>query len=170
MSEPLASRRALIGGSAAALALACAFIGDHEGERTRTYRDINGKLTYCYGSTAGAVAGKVYTHGECLDALRADAARHAQDVGRWLPPAEQMPGTTWAALVSVGYNMGGGPAFGRSSMVREAKARHWAKACDAIGLYVWSGGKDCRIKANRCGGIVQRRRDEIELCKSGLTP
>lgn len=167
--KPAPARKALVGGSAAALALACAFIAQHEGEVRRTYPDINGKLTFCYGSTAGAVAGKIYTHVECMGALNADAARHAKDVSRYLPPADQMPGTVWVALVDLGYNMGGGPAFGRSSMVREAKAGHWAKACDAIGLYVYSGGKDCRIKASRCGGIVQRRKDEIELCRSGLS-
>lgn len=169
MSEP-STQRKIVGGSAAAMLALCAFTAAHEGERTRTYADINGKLTYCYGSTAGAVAGKVYTHSQCLEALKADVARHAKDVERWLPPASSMPGTVWMALADLGYNMGGGPAFGRSSMVREAKAGRWGKACDAIGLYVWSGGKDCRIKANRCGGIVQRRRDEIELCKSGITP
>lgn len=61
------------GGGAAALALACALIAGHEGEVRHTYRDINGKLTYCYGSTAGEVLGRSYTHEECLGALLADA-------------------------------------------------------------------------------------------------
>lgn len=157
---------AIAGGVAAAVILACgALIAPHEGEVRHTYADINGKLTYCYGSTAGAVAGRTYTHQQCLDALQADAARHAADVTRCLPA--DLPTPTEAAFFSLAYNTGA-PTFCRSSVSRKALAHDLAGACAAIGAYVWSGGKDCRIAANRCSGIVKRRAAEIELCRKGL--
>jgi hypothetical protein len=33
---------------------------------------------------------------------------------------------------------------------------------------MYSAGKDCRIKANRCGGIPKRRTAEVALCLEGL--
>lgn len=153
------------GVGAAALALACALIAGHEGEVRHTYADINGKLTYCYGSTAGAIKGHGYTHADCLAALQRDAATHAGEVAACLPA--KLPDQTAAAFYSAGYNMGA-PVFCRSSMSRKALAGDLKGACNALGLYVFSGGKDCRIKANKCGGIVARRTDERTLCLKGL--
>lgn len=70
--------------------------------------------------------------------------------------------------MSAGYNMGA-TTFCRSSMSRKAKAGDLRGACKALGLYVFSGGKDCRLKASNCGGIVKRRQDEIALCERGLS-
>lgn len=153
-------------GFAAALAMACALlIAPREGEVRHTYADINGKLTYCFGSTSGAVADRTYTHQECLDALQRDAASHAADIAKCLP--ESLPVPVRAAFDSAGYNMGA-PTFCRSSMSRKAKAGDLAGACSALGLYVYSGGKDCRIRANLCSGIAKRRAAEMELCRKGL--
>lgn len=153
-------------GVSAAVALACAaLIVPREGEVRHTYADLNGKLTYCYGSTAGAVAGRTYTHQQCLDALQHDAEGHAAEITRCLPAS--LPVETRAAFISAGYNMGA-PTFCRSSMSRKALRGDLPGACNALGAYVWTNGKDCRIAANRCSGIVKRRDAEIELCRKGL--
>jgi lysozyme len=153
------------GSAAAALALAMVLIAAREGEVRHTYTDINGKLTYCFGSTAGAVRGKTYTHAECLAALQQDAAAHAAEIAPCLPAS--LPAPTRAAFISAGYNMGA-PTFCRSSMSRRAKAGDLPGACAALSLYVFSGGMNCRLAASRCSGIVKRRVAERELCERGL--
>jgi lysozyme len=169
---PMSRRgKVIVGGgtvAAGALALMVAFTAPHEGEVRRTYVDMLGKghpLSYCYGETAGAVAGKTYTHSECLEALRVSAMDHAQDVAKCLPAG--LPDSTAAAFYDFGYNAGA-PTFCRSSMARKAKVDDLRGACAALSLYVFTNGKDCRIAANRCGGIVRRRMAERELCLEGL--
>lgn len=155
------------GVTAAALALACMLIAGHEGEVRHVYADklAGGIATYCYGSTAGAVAGKNYTHAECLSALQVDAQRHAVDVQRYLPA--NLPDQTAAAFYDFGYNVGAA-TFAKSSVSRKALAGDLPGACRAMALYVFVGGKDCRLAASRCGGIVKRRDDEVALCLKGL--
>lgn len=156
------------GVSAVALAAACMFIAAHEGEVRTTYRDLLGKgqpLTYCYGSTAGAVAGRTYTHSECLDALQRDAYAHAREAQAYLPP--RLPDRTAAAFYDFAYNVGV-DTFARSSVSRKALAGDLVGACRAMALYVYANGNDCRVAASRCGGIVTRRADEVSLCLKGL--
>jgi lysozyme len=156
------------GFSAAALAVACALIASHEGEVRRTYVDRLGKgspLTYCYGSTQGAVEGRTYNHAECLAALETDAKRHAKDIAPCLPPG--LPPKTAGAFIDFGYNVGA-TTFCKSSVSRKALAGDLHGACRSIGLYVYSNGKDCWLKTSRCGGIPRRRADEITLCQEGL--
>ena len=157
------------GVTAGALALACSVIAAHEGEVRHTYVDHIGKggavLSYCYGETAGAVAGRTYTHEECQAQLRASALVHAQGVAKCLPSG--LPDATAAAFYDAGYNLGA-PTFCKSSMSRKALAGDVAGACDALLLYVYSNGKDCRLKASNCAGIAQRRNDERDLCLKGL--
>lgn len=171
---PLSNRgKAIVGGgtvTVAALALAVGLISSHEGEVRRTYVDTLGRgtpLTYCYGETSGAVAGRTYTHEQCLEALRTSAMAHAQDVARCLPP--KLPDATAAAFYDFGYNAGAA-TFCNSSMARKARAGDLRGACAALSLYVMTNHKDCRIAANRCGGIVRRRQAERELCERGLQP
>lgn len=165
----LASRAA--GVTAGALAIMVGFTAVREGEVRHTYVDHVGKggavLTYCYGETAGAVAGKTYTHDECLTQLRASALTHAQEVAKCLPAA--MPDASAAAFYDAGYNMGG-PTFCKSSMSRDALAGRLPQACDDLLKYVYANGKDCRLGASNCSGIVKRRQDERALCRQGLQP
>lgn len=171
---PLSKRgKAIVGGgtvTAAALALAVGLISSHEGEVRRTYVDQLGRgkpLTYCFGETSGAVKDRNYTHEQCLEALRASAMTHAQGVARCLPP--KLPDATAAAFYDFGYNAGAA-TFCNSSMARDARAGHLAAACADLPKYVFTSGKDCRIAASRCGGIVRRRNAEKELCERALQP
>jgi lysozyme len=157
------------GVTAGALAIMVAFTAAHEGEVRQTYVDHIGAggavLSYCYGETKGAVAGRTYTHEECLAQLQASARTHFQEVAKCLPAG--LPDLTAAAFGDGGYNLGS-PTFCKSSMSRKALAGDLPGACDAFLLYVYSNGKDCRLKASNCAGIVNRRRDERALCLSGL--
>jgi lysozyme len=140
-------------------------IAGREGEVRHTYADVNGKLTYCFGSTAGAVRGKTYTHAECLAALQHDAEGHAAEIAPCLPAS--LPVQTRAAFISAGYNMGA-PTFCRSSMSRRAKAGDLRGACAALSLYVSAAARTAGLAASRCSGIVKRRVAERELCERGL--
>jgi len=170
---PPASNRKIApaaGVTAGALAIMVAFTAAHEGEVRHTYVDHIGKggavLSYCYGETAGAIAGRTFTHEECLAQLQASAAAHAKDVVKCLPAG--LPDSAAAAFYDAGYNLGA-PTFCKSSMSRKALAGDLPGACDALLLYVYSNGKDCRLKASNCAGIVARRKDERALCLSGLS-
>jgi len=154
--------------SVAALAMACTLIAAFEGKVNTTYVDNLGKgkpLTYCYGSTVNAVKGKTYTDEQCQQALYRDARQHATDILPYLPP--NLPDQTAAAFYDFGYNVGAG-TFSKSSVSRKAKAGDLVGACKAMLLYVYTNGKDCRIAANRCSGIVKRRNAEVSLCLKGL--
>lgn len=153
--------------SAGALALMVVFTAAHEGEVRKTYIDVlgGGKLTYCYGSTLDAVAGAVFTHQECLDALQRDGRSHAEAVQHYLP--SNLPDQTAAALYDFGYNVGAA-TFAKSSVSRRALAGDLPGACRAMALYMFTNGKDCRLAASRCAGIPIRRNDEVVLCLKGL--
>jgi lysozyme len=158
------------GVTAGALAVACALIAAHEGEVRHTYVDRLGRggdvLTYCYGSTQGAVAGKTYSHAECTAALLADAQQHAADIAPCLP--SRLSDKTSGAMVDFGYNVGA-TTFCKSSVSRKALSGDLRGACRAIGLYVYTNGKDCRLKASKCAGIIKRRADEVAVCEGGLS-
>lgn len=154
--------------SAAALALACALIATFEGEVRTTYVDRLGRgqpLTYCFGSTIGAEAGRTYSAEECQQALYRDGRSHATAILPHLPPG--LPDQTAAAFYDFGYNVGAA-TFAKSSVSRKAKAGDLAGACRAMALYVYTAGKDCRLAASRCSGIVKRRAAEVSLCLKGL--
>lgn len=161
--------RQTAGISAGALIIMCCFTAVREGEVRHTYVDRLGKggnvLTYCYGATAGAKEGQIYTHEECLASLQDQALKHATEVQACLPIG--LPDKTAAAFYDVGYNIGSS-GLCKSSISRKAKSGDLVGACKAIGLYVYSNGRDCRVKANNCFGIAKRRQDEMSLCLSGL--
>ena len=159
------------GVTAGALAIMVAFTAAHEGEVRHTYVDHIGRgepLTYCYGETVGAVAGKTYTHEECLAALHKSALKHAQLVAPCLPAG--LPDETAAGFYDIGYNvLGSTSAFCKSSMSRKALAGDLAGACDALLLYNKSKGVDCGPRKSGCYGVWARRLDEHALCLKGLT-
>ncbi len=163
--KPNTKTLAAAGGfSVAGIAAAVALIGPHEGLRLDPYLDVVKKPTVCYGETA--VPMRRYTKAECGEILGRSIRKHGNDgIAKCLPAG--LPPQSQGAFLSVGYNIGVA-AFCRSSISRKAMAGDLAGACRAISLYVYAGGKDCRIKANRCSGIPKRRADEQRLCEAGL--
>jgi lysozyme len=157
------------GVSAAALAIMVAFTAPREGEVRHTYVDHMGKggavLSYCFGETAGAVAGKTYTHAECLAQLKVSALKHAQEVQKCLPPG--LPDDMAVSFYDAGYNLGA-PRFCSSPMSRLALKGDLRGACDALLLYKRSNGKDCSHPGSGCRGVWLRRQDEHALCLQGL--
>lgn len=157
------SRPRIIAGSAAGLAaaltLAVPVIADWEGERQVGYLDIIHVPTFCFGGTGPeAVVGKYYTRAECRTQLARDAVSHAVPLQKCI--TAPIPAETFAALISLSYNIGP-VGVCRSSAVRLANVGDIAGACQAITLYDRAGGRVIK-------GLTNRRQAEKRLCMRGL--
>lgn len=153
----------------AAVLIACAStVGatmSAEGFKTHPYRDSTGVWTVCNGETKNIDIHRVYTQGDCTKMFLTSLVGYGTDIAYCLP--ETLPNGTRAAFTDLAYNIGSG-GFCKSSIPVKAQAGNLHAACSAIGLYVYAGGKDCRIKSNNCSGIVTRRAKEIQQCEDGL--
>jgi len=65
------------------------------------------------------------------------------------------------------FNAGEGN-FCSSTMAKKLRSGDRKGACSEFDRWMRADGKDCRIAANNCMGIVKRRQDERELCMLGL--
>jgi lysozyme len=129
------------------------------------YQDIGGVWTICGGVTYGVKPGDV----ETVDGCR---RRNADAINIGLAAVDRcvtypMPETRRAAFGLMAYNVGGS-AFCKSTAARLANAGQAAQACAQIDRWVYVAGKDCRLKASNCAGIVHRRAIERTLCEVGL--
>lgn len=147
--------------SSAAAALVVATVGGFEGLRLAAYPDPATRghpWTVCYGETAGVKKGDVHTLAECKAMLATSLESYATAVERCV--IRPMPDGTYAAFVSLAYNIGNG-GFCKSSVARLWNADAKAASCDAM------------LKFNRAAGVVfpgltRRRTAERELCRSGI--
>lgn len=152
-------RVAAVGGTASAIALAATlFIAPWEGLERDPYIDIAGVLTVCYGETQGPM--RRYTEAECLEKLlKAVETRYMPKVLACVPALEYRPYAA-VASISLAYNIGTG-AFCKSTAARRFNAGDWRGGCEAFGRWV-------KVKGRVVPGLVNRRRDEIKICKKGL--
>lgn len=146
--------------SAAALALVLLiagwFIKPWEGERHTGYADIVGVATACVGHTGpGVEVGKQYTQAQCDEWLAQDLGTAARGVDACINVP--MKSHEWAAFTSLAFNIGVAQ-FCRSSIARFANYGMMADACQAIGRYVYAGGR-------KVLGLERRRAAEIALCQ-----
>ena len=164
-----AGQKAAIGALSAtliAVGYAAPRIAEHEGWVSKGYYDSVGVKTRCLGSTKGAIViGKEYSPRECMDLYAEDLLTHGLEIAPYLPA--EMPPKARAAFIETSFNIGTG-AFAKSSMSRKAMAGDLRGACEAIGLYVYAQGRDCRIRSNNCYGVVTRRESEKRYCLAGL--
>jgi lysozyme len=153
---------ALVAAGASSAAIAHQFIGEQEGITLKAFRDGANVWTICRGHTEGVKPGDTATPEKC-------AAFFASDIGVAFANLDRvvkvdMSETMRAALASWFFHVGGGKKARESTLIRKTNAGDRQGACDELPRWVFSGGKDCRIKANNCGGIVERRAAERELC------
>lgn len=145
---------------AGVLALLVAFVGGWEGLRTVAYRDIVGVPTICFGETRGVAMGDSRTVEECKVMLGQGIAEFAAGVDKCLTRPASVPDLSYAAFVSLAYNIGNG-AFCGSTLVRLANAGDMRAACDQILRWNRAGGKVVQ-------GLVNRRQAEHAMCLDGL--
>lgn len=154
--------RKAIGGGAAVLALSAALISPWEGFYPKTYNDIVGVPTVCFGETEKeAVAlGRVrpYTRKECEDML-AGSLRKYYD-GMMACVSKPMTQNMTVAFLSTTYNIGVG-GFCKSSMARLVNAGKPREACDALMSWNRAGGRVVR-------GLTNRRAAERAKCLEGI--
>jgi lysozyme len=148
-----------ITGAAVAVSIATvALIQPWEGLSLRSYPDVIGVWTACWGETRNIREGQTFTREQCDSQLSARVAEFELAIRPCLPLT--LPDKTRAAFISLAYNIGSG-GFCKSSIARLAKAGNLQAACDRILLYNKAGGRVVR-------GLVNRRNAERDLCLAGL--
>jgi lysozyme len=151
--------------SALAISLtALLMIANDEGYSSKPYRDINGVWTNGYGN-ATIDPTKVVSQKEALSDLKQNISANAMQMAECIKvPVTQ---NQYDAYINLSYNIGYN-AFCKSTIVKKLNIGDDIGSCNAIMLYTFVGGKDCKIKSNKCYGIVTRREYEKSLCLKGL--
>lgn len=159
-----------------ALAFAVAFIGDWEGLRLTSYRDIVGVWTICYGETKGVGPGQTATKRECESLLAGSITSHEIGMRRCVSnpgpmlkdriakrnPETGIPTGPYVAFISLTYNIGVA-GFCRSSLPARINEGDIRGACNLLPLFNRAGGKVVQ-------GLVNRREKERQLCLEGVRP
>ncbi|MEB6537474.1 lysozyme [Serratia plymuthica] len=141
-----------------AMAIAAVLIPSLEGVEYKSYRDVVGVLTVCYGHTgADIIPGKTYTEAECKAMLNKDLVPFARSVER----SVKVPASEYqkASLISFSYNVGV-KAFESSTLLKKLNAGDSAGACDEMRRWNRAGGKIWK-------GLINRREIEREICNWG---
>lgn len=157
------TRKHVIGGASAGVLVAAAtLIQPFEGYFGRTYRDIVGVPTVCYGETDKAAVAEgrrhTFTKAECKDMLIKRLPEY--DAGFMRCVHRSIPDSVHVAGISLAYNVGVG-AVCKSTFVRRINAGDFRGACDAMTRFNRAGGRVVK-------GLVNRRAQERRVCLEGL--
>ena len=148
-------------------AVAVPLIAKWEGLRTTAYLDTIASppiWTVCYGETKGVKQGDTYTPEQCKKMLSREVREYREGLHRYFATETILYRLTPerdAAYVSLSYNAGI-RAAGRSTATRRLNAGDIAGGCTALGWWNKAGGRVVR-------GLVNRRADEVRLCRIGLS-
>ena len=163
MSDAKARLVALVGASAATALLMLIPSAGVEGNKAKPYRDVGGVWTVCAGVTGARVnPRRLYSQEECRQLNSLTIAEHAE---RALPCVKvPLSDPQKVGLTLFAYNVGP-KKFCGSRLASKLNARD-PKACAEItDSWYKAGGRDCRIAANNCLGVIKRRRLERALCE-----
>lgn len=133
-----------------------------EGVRLTAYQDTGGVWTICYGHTAGVRRGDTASMAQCVAWLWQDLQHAIGVVDRLLKVDVGM--LCRAAHVDFVFNVGAGN-YSRSTLLRRFNAGD-PLARDEFRRWVYVGGRDCRLAASNCAGILTRRETARELCEA----
>lgn len=126
-----------------------------EGVSYKTYEDLAGIPTVCYGHTGNdIVRGKTYLPQECKKLLEVDLIKHRQGMFQCVnvPLTPNQADAFTMFTFNVGVN-----AFCKSSLLRELNKGNYTVACD--GLLKWSYVGKTYVK-----GLNNRRQFERAMC------
>ena len=153
---------ALVLGGASATAILGQFSSEKEGYTLKAYQDGANTWTICRGHTKGVHRGETATPQQCEAFFRSDIGVAFSDIDALV--TVPMDGPERAAVTDFcGFNIGA-TKCAQSTFLRYLNAGQRVRACDEIMKWVYVGGKDCRMAASNCAGIVVRREQERELC------
>lgn len=135
-----------------------------EGTVYEAYPDTGGVWTICTGHTQGVRPGDVATPEQCAAYLQGDLGESVDYVMRVAPKA-----SIWQkiALADFVYNLGR-TALARSTLLRLTLAGDYVAAAEQFRRWMFVAGRDCRLVASNCGGIVNRRELQRSLYLVGL--
>ncbi|MDX0007841.1 glycoside hydrolase family protein [Sinorhizobium meliloti] len=154
------SKKAVGGATAAVLLSISALIKPWEGLELRSYPDIVGVWTACYGETMGIKPGMKFTKQECEDKLLVRVVNdYYRPLTQCIPDFDRKPVEWQAAAVSVTYNIGVGAAC-KSTAARLARESKIRESCHAWTKFNRAGGRVVK-------GLVNRRNAELAICLKG---
>lgn len=132
-----------------------------EGVSLKAYQDGADVWTICYGHTAGVKRGDVATMAQCVEWLRSDVVDSVATVDKLLKAD-----VGWLCRVAHAdfVVQMGEPKYRRSTLLARFNAGDRYGAPDEFLRWVYVGGKDCRVAASNCGGVVIRQQVRRELC------
>ncbi len=141
-----------------------AHVANMEGCRLKAYQCSADKWTAGLGHTQGIEAGDQITLDQAADYFIKDVAQAEQVVNNAIthPPTQG----EYDMMVSFVFNLGAGN-FRRSTLLRKFNAADRVGACNEYLRWVYVSGKNCRLKASNCSGIVTRREIERNICLNG---
>lgn len=153
---------------AAVLALSAsglAFIKGNEATRFAPYLDSVGVPTVCTGHTGKVDMSRYYTVKECDELLAKDTHWSVDTVRQAVRvPVYQ---SQFDSLVDFCFNVGA-RACRTSTLFAKLNAGDARGAAKQFLVWHFARGKDCRVRANDCYGVWQRRLDGKALFESDL--
>lgn len=117
-------------------------------------------VTVCYGHTRTAVLGQTYTNAECDALLLSDLNTIYAPIVRKYVKVPLSQGE-FNALVDFTYNLGEGN-LRSSTLLRLVNEQRYEEAGKEFSRWYKTNGKDCRIPASKCSGIIKRRTWEAQ--------
>lgn len=163
MTDYAARLAAAVGAASASALLLLIPSAAVEGNKNKPYRDVGGIWTVCAGVTGSRVdPHHLYSAEECRQLNSLTIAEHAE---RALPCVKvPLSDPQKVGLVLFAYNTGA-PKFCGSRLVRKLNARDPHACAEITDSWYKAGGRDCRVAANNCHGLIRRRRLERALCE-----
>lgn len=164
-----ASNNKKVAGGAAAVVAFGILLGvlwpQQEGTSLIAYQDSIGVWTICQGDTQNVHPGMVETPDGCMERMKRTVGASINAVDELIPGEK-----TVGQYIAYGDFIGnaGKSNFAGSSMRRYALLGKLRESCDAFRLWIYAGGRDCRIRENNCLGIVSRREIERRYCLGEL--
>lgn len=170
VTKPKSKRAAAaIAGTVGAVALAItALIQPWEGRELKSYRDVVGVWTVCWGETKNVGPGMTRTPAQCDAMLLSRVEKdYYKPLTACIANYTVLPTSLQASLLSAAYNVGTG-AICNSTAARLARAKQFDASCRAITRFNRAGGKVVRgLQLRREYGDANRI-GELELCLEGL--
>lgn len=156
----MAKFRSRLIGAGAAGAMAVGLIGAAEGLKLKSYPDVIGVWTVCYGETKNVKPGMVFTKAECDQMFMRRLIEFETKMAACLTDPQAVPIKTYIASLSLAYNIGSG-GFCKSTVAKRINAGDYEAACNYLVNYNRAGGKVWR-------GLTIRRERERKYCLEGL--
>ncbi|MDS0787375.1 lysozyme [Proteus vulgaris] len=142
-----------------AITIALTLISYLEGIKYKSYYDVTGVLTVCYGHTGNDITqNRIYTKQECDALLQKDFIKIQRQVDALVKVS--LDNHTKASLYSFAYNVGI-LAFSYSTLLKKLNAGDQYGACEEMKRRIYAGGKVWK-------GLINRREMESALCHGNL--